>query len=129
MNASLKLGLLLAVCASVPAFAQGVPRRVGQCVNTTIKAVETRLMDSQTNQSIPDSGSAVSFANGLYQVSYDTIPAIVKSQAGDAVKICLISIPKGCPKGDNRGKKYATTNLRTGATWRLFDSEHLCGGA
>ena len=31
--------------------------------------------------------------------------------------------------GDNRGKIYTTTNLRTLDSWTLTDSEHSCGGA
>lgn len=66
----------LAILASSHAQAQTqVPRRIGDCVSTTIKSVETRLVEGPTNKPIPGSGSAVSFANGLYQVSYDTIPA------------------------------------------------------
>ncbi|MGH6845932.1 MAG: hypothetical protein ACREC0_00410 [Methylocella sp.] len=54
-----------------------MPRRVGACVRTTIKSIETRL------QGVPGSGSAVRFENGSYQVSYDTVPAIEHSKAGD----------------------------------------------
>ena len=82
--------LSLAMC--VPAQAGGLPKRVGDCAKTKIKSVETRL------ENAPDSGSAVSFRNGGYQVSYDTVPAIVHSKAGDPVRMCLVSIPKHCPK-------------------------------
>jgi hypothetical protein len=41
----------------------------------------------------------------------------------------LVSIPRHCPKGDNRGRVYRTTNLRTHKSWKLPDSEHMCGGA
>jgi hypothetical protein len=41
----------------------------------------------------------------------------------------LVSIPKGCPKGDHRGKIYKATNLRTHGQWTLPDAEHSCGGA
>ena len=97
--------LSLAMC--VPAQAGGLPKRVGDCAKTKIKSVETRL------ENAPNSGSAVSFRNGGYQVSYDTVPAIVHSKAGDPVRMCLVSIPKHCPKGDHRGKVYRTTNFRT----------------
>ena len=105
-------------------------RRLADCRSASatarrpsIKSVETRL------ENAPDSGSAVSFRNGGYQVSYDTVPAIVHSKAGDPVRMCLVSIPKHCPKGDHRGKVYRTTNLRTHKSWKLMDSEHMCGGA
>jgi hypothetical protein len=106
-----------------------LPMRVGACVTTTIKDIETRLVDGSTGQPIPGSGSAVAFTNGGYQVSYDTVPAVENSKAGDPVRMCLVSIPKGCPKGDDRGKVYKTTNLRTQQSWSLPDAEHMCGGA
>jgi hypothetical protein len=101
---------------------QNSPVRVGECANTTIKWVGTRL-------GAPGSGSSVVYQNGLSQVDYDTVPAIDQSRKGDPVHICLVFIPINCPKGDNRGRKYRTTNLRTHQTWTLYDSEHLCGGA
>ena len=97
--------------------------RVGSCVETKIKEVSTRLEDT------PGSGSAVAFANGEFQVSYDQIEAVDQSRAGDPVRLCLVAIPKNCPKGDNRGYKYRTTNLRTHKSWTLFNSSHMCGGA
>lgn len=112
-----------------PAIAGSTPTRIGDCVTSAIKSIGTRLIDGSTNLPIPGSGSAVSFENGIYQVSYDTVRAIDQSRKGDKARICLTSIPRGCPKGDDRGKIYATTNLRTGLRWRLPDSEHSCGGA
>jgi hypothetical protein len=111
------------------AAADPLPTQVGQCTKTTIKDVTTRLQDGVTKQPMPGSGSAVDFANGGYQVSYDTIAAITQSRAGDPVTMCLVSIPQGCPPGDKRGITYKTTNLRTHGTWTLPDSEHMCGGA
>jgi hypothetical protein len=119
--------LSLAVCG--PARAGELPKRVGECVKTTIKSIETRLVDGSTNKPIPGSGSAVNFENGGYQVSYDTVPAIEHSKVGDPVRMCLVSIPKNCPKGDDRGRMYRTTNLCTHKSWTLRDSEHMCGGA
>lgn len=119
--------LSLAICD--PARAGELPKRVGACVKTTIKSIETRLVDGSTNKPIPGSGSAVNFENGGYQVSYDIVPAIEHSKAGDPVRMCLVSIPSNCPKGDDRGRMYRTTNLRTHKSWTLRDSEHMCGGA
>jgi hypothetical protein len=78
---------------------------------------------------IADSGSAVEFANGLYQVSYDQVRAVNRSRRGDPVSICLRALPENCPRGDDRGKIYRATNLRTRQSWTLPDSEHSCGGA
>jgi hypothetical protein len=101
-------------------FARGVCRR-------RVRA-ETRLMDAD-GKPVAGSGSAIDFVNGGYQVSYDEVAAIAASRPGDDADVCLVSVPKGCPKGDHRGKIYKTTNLRTRGQWTLPDSEHSCGGA
>ncbi|HXQ09488.1 MAG TPA: hypothetical protein VN805_00655 [Caulobacteraceae bacterium] len=105
------------------AATNGPPTQVGECVQTTVQQVGTRL------ENTPGSGSAISYADGVDQVSYDQVPGIDASQAGDAVKLCLVSLPQNCPPGDDRGKVYSATNLRTGQTWSEADSEHMCGGA
>jgi hypothetical protein len=120
-------GLLFALAA--PALADGLPTRIGQCVRTNVKTVETRLVDGSTNQPVAGSGSAISFANGGYQVSYDQLPSVDSSRVGDPVEMCLVSIPRDCPAGDDRGREYRTINLRTHKAWRLPDAEHHCGGA
>jgi len=106
-----------------PVLADKLPAREGQCAVTAIKQVGTRL------EGIPDSGDAVSYVNGGYQVSYETIPGLKGSRPGDKVKLCLVSIPDECPPGDDRGKVYKATNLRTHKSWEASDSEHECGGA
>jgi hypothetical protein len=123
--------LLVIVLLAAPSLAKagGLPKRIGQCAGTRIKEVSTRLTDGATGKPVPGSGSAVSFVNGGYQVSYDTLPAIEQSKAGDPVRMCLVAIPENCPKGDDRGRQYKTTNLRTHKSWTLRDSQHLCGGA
>ena len=112
---------------SAGAGAEPLPSRIGQCVATTIKHVGTRLVDG--DEPVEGSGSDVEFTNAGRQVSYDTIPAIEGSKPGDPAKMCLLSIPHGCPHGDARGRVYRTTNLRTHQSWELPDSEHMCGGA
>ena len=97
--------------------------QVDACIDTTISTVGSRL------DGIPNSGSAVLYANGMSQVSYDAVPGIDHSHAGDAVHLCLVSVPQNCPPGDDRGKVYAATNKRTSETWQAPDSEHSCGGA
>jgi hypothetical protein len=125
--------LRFAVCAAAlalatPSLAENLPKRVGDCAPTKVQKIETRLVDG-SGQPVKDSGSAVEFANGGYQVSYDVVPEIEASRPGDAVKICLVSIPHPCPPGDKRGRVYKTTNLRSEGSWTLPDSEHSCGGA
>jgi len=120
--------VLALAAAAAPADAAGLPKRVGQCVLTTVKDVETRLQDAD-NAPVAGSGSAVAFANGGYQVSYDQVPEVDASRPGDPVRMCLVAIPRHCPPGDARGRVYRSTNLRTHGVWRLPDSEHSCGGA
>ena len=109
---------------SPPALAkEPVPKRIGQCVTTKVSELGSRL------EGMPDSGSAVVYSNGLYQVSYDIVAGIAASRAGDRVKVCLVELPQDCPKGDDRGKVYKATNLRTHKSWTAPDSEHSCGGA
>jgi uncharacterized protein YecT (DUF1311 family) len=106
-----------------------LPTRVGACALTSVKQVTARLEDGSTGQPIPGSGSAVQESDGGYQVSYDTVPAIQASRRGDPVLVCLVSIPQGCPAGDDRGRSYAVGNLRTLGAWQASDAEHMCGGA
>jgi hypothetical protein len=117
------LAVALMVLTATAVSAASLPKKVGQCTETAVKSVEYRL------EGAPDSGSAISYANGGYQVSYEAVPAIRHSRRGDKIRLCLIELPTDCPPGDNRGKIYRATNLRTGETWELPDSEHACGGA
>ena len=121
--------LAITLTLAPPALAAGLPVRIGQCSTTTVKQVETRLVDGSTNQPMPGSGSAIEFANGGYQVSYDQVPAVDRSRPGDPVAMCLVSVPRHCPPGDDRGRMYKTTNLRTRGSWTLPNAEHECGGA
>lgn len=126
------LSMAIALALTSSALAGGLPNRVGQCALTKVKKVETRLFDGLTNRPISGSGSVITFANGGHQVSdpQDTQDKYVyASRSGDPVRMCLVSIPKGCPPGDDRGRVYRATNLRTHSTWTLPDDEHMCGGA
>jgi hypothetical protein len=126
----MRIGAMAAALAlASPALAAGMPTHVGQCAISAVKKVETRLVDGATGRPMPGSGSAIEFANGGYQVSYDQVAAVDRSRPGDPVRICLVSVPNNCPPGDNRGRMYKTTNLRTRRSWTLPDSEHMCGGA
>ena len=122
--------LLAPVCpAAADVSRPATQPRLGACVRTTIKQVTQRLEDGQTHRMIANSGSAVVLSNGVYGVSYDQIAAVNGSKAGDPVYTCLVKLPRNCPPGDNRGKLYTTTNLRTEQSWTLPDAEHMCGGA
>lgn len=97
--------------------------QVGACVETTVTLTGPRL------EGVADSGSTVVYANGVSQVTYDVTPGITNSQVGDAVHLCLVSVPQNCPPGDERGKVYSAVNNRTHEMWTAPDSEHSCGGA
>jgi hypothetical protein len=132
-------GLVLALGLTGAAFATGVQAQsrrpanpvmqVGTCVRTTVSLVTQRLEDGRSRRVIPLSGSAIRFANGLYQVSYEQVRPLNESRRGDPVFVCLMIVPRNCPPGDRRGKIYTATNLRTQESWTLPDSSHSCGGA
>jgi hypothetical protein len=121
--------VVASVLGPVAAIAQDVPTGELTCVKTTITRLEHRLENGMNGPFVPGSGSAVRFANGLYQVSYDELEAVQRSRTGDPVFMCLVRIPRDCPPGDDRGRVYTTTNLRTLGSWTMSDSEHRCGGA
>ena len=109
---------LLAQPAGAPAQSRAVrsepvPVRVGTCAFSRVREVGQRLEDGVTHRVVPDSGSIVTLANGLYQVSYGQVEAVNESRRGDPVYTCLMKLPRGCPPGDTRGRLYTTTNLRT----------------
>ncbi len=120
--ALLSAGLIVSTSPRA-AVAAALPTRVGQCSEATIARLGPRL------EGQPDSGSGVVYDNGGAQVSYEVIAGLARSRVGDRVRLCLVSVPKNCPPGDDRGKEYRATNLRTGASWTAPDSQHSCGGA
>ena len=121
--------LLPSASVAAPAKVGRMPLRVGTCTFSLVKNVTQRLSDGSTNRAMPGSGSAIEIANGVYGVDYDQVPAVNRSRRGDRVITCLVKIPQGCPPGDNRGKLYTVTNLRTEESWTLPDASHTCGGA
>ncbi|WP_421913023.1 lysozyme inhibitor LprI family protein [Mesorhizobium sp.] len=108
---------------------QPLPSAIGQCTPTHIKTLGTRLGDDPLETASPEAGSAASFTNGGSVVSYDREPGLVSSKVGDPVIMCLISIPRDCPKDDDRGRVYFAVDLVAKGTWALPDSQHMCGGA
>jgi hypothetical protein len=118
---------LLAAVLALPATARAddLPTQVGACSQSTISLIGGRLEGDENFET----GTAVQFDNGGSQISYEREEGVVNSRIGDPVRICLVSLPEDCPPGDDRGKVYATTNLRTGAQWEMPDSQHMCGGA
>lgn len=115
---------LAIVCAAnlAPASAAyaAVQEPIGSCALTRVAHVGPRAGDS---------GSVIEYENGLWQVDYNIISGIHRSRRGDHVLLCLTELPVGCPPGDDRGRTYKGTNLRTLESWSALDSEHSCGGA
>jgi hypothetical protein len=104
------------------------------CEATSIKEITARLGEEVGGkieyEDPKEVGSAVTYENGIYGVSYEYVPALSRdSRVGDPIKLCLVSQYVNCPKGDDRGKTYKAVNLRTRGKWTLPDSEHRCGGA
>src|SRR5215475_1302923 len=95
-----------AVTLYAAAATNAVPKKVGACVETSLKEIATRL------EGVADSGSLVVYKNNIVGESYDTIKAITKAKVGDKITLCLTSIPKNCPPGDDRGKTYSAFDHR-----------------
>ena len=112
-------------------YVNGLPTTVGACTKTKIAGITSRFggQIKRPDSDGTDAGSAVNFANKGYVVSYSYEEAVADSAIGDDVIMCLVSIPKDCPPGDERGRFYSTTNLRTMGSWILPDAEHMRGRA
>jgi uncharacterized protein len=108
---------------------QPLPSAIGQCASTHIKTLTARLGDDPLETASPEAGSAATFTNGGTAVSYDREPGLAASKVGDVAIMCLISIPRDCPEGDDRGRLYYGIDLAIKGSWALPDSQHLCGGA
>jgi hypothetical protein len=109
------------------------PTKIGDCAERTIAEIADRfgekLARKPLKKGVLDPGSYVRYTTKDTQVSYEWNAALAHSKVGDKVRFCLISIPKDCPPGDNRGRVYETTNLRTNEVWKMQDDPHMCGGA
>jgi hypothetical protein len=128
LSGAYAIALLSLAGPALAAQPPSLPKRVGTCVFSTVRNVSARLEDG-SGRPVPESGTSISLANGLYGVSYSRVAAAQNARRGDRVLACLVSIPRHCPPGDDRGRIYTTTNLRTLESWTLPDSQHMCGGA
>jgi len=88
-------------------------QKVGDCAITTITRITARIEGTSAH----DTGSAIVYANGVSGVSYEYVLPLHASRIGDQVKLCLVSIFKSYPPGDDAGQEYQATNLRTGNHW------------
>lgn len=117
-----------------------LPKKVGQCVDSTIAEKYTRF----ENFNAGDEGGgevSVAFKNelALFIQTISNFPATANPDKymfttndfalGDKVKLCLKELPTDCPKGDDRGKVYTVTNYKNNKSFVGVDAWHLCGGA
>lgn len=117
----------------------GLPIRVGECRQSFVTGKQTRFEGATPGEVGGEVG--VSFSGGLYlypQAVSDLPPKADVDRLlmrrdyflkGDRVTLCLVSKPRNCPPGDDRGKIYSVENLRNGVTMKGVDSWHMCGGA
>lgn len=108
--------------------ASTMPAHMAECVGSTIAHLTDRF-GAPLETADADSGSAVIFANGGYQVSYDREDSLAISHIGDRVTICLFERPRDCPQGVDKGRVYLTINEDRQVFWLLPDNIHQCGGA
>jgi hypothetical protein len=109
-----------------------LPAKVGECADTTITSITDRFGADLTpapSKKGSDKGTIVRFSNSGVQVSLAKERAVARSQIFDKVNMCLVEIPRDCAAGDERGRLYKTTNLRTGESWSLRNDVKSCGGA
>ena len=104
------------------------------CEETRIAAINARLATEENNKTVYEDPkkvvSAVTYTNGKYGVSYDYVPALSEgARVGDKIRLCKVAQYIDCPKGDDRGQTYRAFDFRTGKSWTLMNSEHVCGGA
>ena len=109
--------------------------KIGECLLGQVIELGPRLCspdangDCHKNLPFDDSGDIIAATSGFFAVEYERVAAIEKSKLGDTVLLCLKSIPRNCPKDDDRGYVWDWKNLRTNGKWNSPDSQHMCGGA
>jgi uncharacterized protein YecT (DUF1311 family) len=117
----------------------GLPSRVGECRQSVVTGKQTRFEGATPGEVGGEVG--ISFGGGLHlypQAVSDLPPKanvdrlLIRGDhflKGDRVTLCLVSKPKDCPPGDDRGKIYSVENMRNSVRMKGVDSWHMCGGA
>lgn len=117
-----------AVAAGDTSLSSTAPTKPAQCVKTRIKEVATRFGNPLAADNA-DQGIYVGYANGGGVISYDRDKSFDGVAVGQPAVLCLVTIPRDCPAGDNRGRLYYTLDEATHGSWLTTDSQHSCGGA
>ena len=110
---------------------------IGTCRFTTVESKRFRMAPSPGDAGYKPSDSPlgkevlISLTNGIGVYAGDGDAFILSNDfaPGHSVKVCLLSVPKNCPPGDQRGKTYSLTDQQTRRSLKGIDSWHLCGGA
>ena len=100
--------------------------KIGTCYFARTHLVGARFGPFPVTQ---DDGFTVGLSNGMSLVEYSYRGAMRQLRVGDRVRACVIDLPKECPADDLRGIGYRVTNLRTGRSFIIGDSQHVCRGA
>jgi len=136
--------LILAATCVQPVQSKGreALARTGACAETTITKISDRFDETlspspfklgekldEHGEPVMDPGSYVRYANGAEQIEGKWIAGVARSRLGDRVRLCTVWKPRDCPPGDDRGRIYKATNLRTNERWQMPESWHSCDGA
>lgn len=121
--------IALALLCATPALAQvkDLNLNEGKCESTLISKVGHRIEGN--SEFSRTSGSAVTFANGAFLVSYSESAVVRGSKVGDPVLLCTVSTQQGCPAGRPPSKTIVMVNLKTSRFWKADTSSHSCDGA
>jgi hypothetical protein len=116
--------------------------KIGACAETTITKIADRFDEplsptpfkpgekrDKDGEPKMDQGTYVQYQNGAEQIHAEWNAGVAHSRLADPVRLCTVWKPKKCPPGDDRGRIYKATNLRTKKTWQMSESWHSCGGA
>ena len=99
---------------------------IGACYRASVTAIGSRFGEGKPGR---DAGTVIAFDNKLALIDYGLVKPVARSRVGDPVKACVADLPVDCNAYDLRGIGYKVYNLRTGESWTMGDSQHVCRGA
>lgn len=121
--------LIIAALSATPSIAQvkDIDLTEGTCVSTKISKIGHRLEgnDDFSRQS----GSAVTFANGVFLVSYNESKVVRAANVGDSVLLCPVATQQGCRATSAPTRTVLMMHRKTSNFWKAYTSSHSCDGA